>query len=277
MTQDSEIFTNFFKRNLLKISKDFKIDYIFRIEKIEKYNSNQKLKFSIKIKNKRNNTNKIFSLINDENLVFKEKLRYIIIEAIKRKYVQKDSTILFLFDNSISEEYNLGMIVLEVSKVVYRIAKFNLAEFLEQERILEKIIEIVEDIRNEGREGKKIGTLFIIGDETELSEFIKPLILNPFHGYPDQLIDILNNDLTETIKEYAQLDGCFIINNEGIIKSAGTYIDIDTKDIKRYYGWGTKHLAAVAITEKTKSIAILLSESGGKIKIFKSGKLILKY
>jgi len=277
MVYDSIIFENFFKKKLSKISSEFRIDYIIQIQGEEDLNTEKIEEITIRIRNRQTNIKNKFYLPNDENLSFKEKLKFIVKEGIKKKFIKKDSKILFLFDNSISEEYSLGMIILDVSKLIYRIARFKLAEFLEQESILEKILETCDEIRNEGREGKKIGTLFVIGNEEELKDYSKQLILNPFYGYPKELTNILTNDLTETIKEYSQLDGGFIINNEGNIISAGTYIKVDTSEVKKYYGWGTKHLAAVAITQKTKSIAILVSESGGRIKIFKGGKLILKY
>jgi len=244
----------------------------FEIDKKENVSN-----FKITVLSKGCHKEKIFYVENKQELNFESKIKEIIIKAIKLNHVKKDSKIILVYDDSISREMTLGTIVLEVSKVLYRIAKFKLSEFMENETVLEKIINIAEEIRNEGREGKKVGALFVIGDEKELNKYIKPLILNPFHGYPEEIRDLFKNDLTETIKEYAQLDGAFIINNKGIIVSAGTYIDIDTSDVKRYYGWGTKHLAAVAITSKTNSIAVLISESGNLIKIFKNGKLILKY
>jgi len=226
---------------------------------------------------KPSNKKTIFYIENEDNLNFETKIKNIIVKGIKLKLIDKESKVVLIFDNGISEEFNIGMLIIEVSRILYRIAKFKLNEFMENEAVLEKLIKIAEDIRNEGREGSKIGTLFVIGDEIELTEYTKPLILNPFFGYPENLRDLFSADLGETIKEYAQLDGAFVINNRGIVISAGTYIDVDTSNIKKYYGWGTKHLAAVAITEKTNSIAILISESGNMIKIFKKGKLILKF
>jgi len=190
--------------------------------------------------------------------------------------LEKDSRVILVFDDNLESAFYTGILVLDVSRVLYRIARFKLNEYLENTAVLEKILKIAEEIREEGREGKKVGTLFVIGDEEELEPYLKPLILNPFQGYPESIRDIINNDLSDTIKEFSQLDGAFIINNRGIILSAGTYIDVDTTDVKRYYGWGTRHLAAASITEKTNSIAVLVSESGGKIKVFKKGKLILR-
>jgi len=142
--------------------------------------------------------------------------------------------------------------------------------------VIEQILTIAEEIRDEGREGRKVGTLFVVGDPEELQRYAKQLILNPFKGYSPEERNILSEDLRETIKEFAQLDGAFIISRDGTVMSAGTYIDVDTSDVRRYPGWGTRHLAAAAITAKTDSVAILVSESGGRIKVFRKGRIIMR-
>jgi DNA integrity scanning protein DisA with diadenylate cyclase activity len=253
------------------------ITHVIKVEEHKTNNFGIVDKLQINVYNREDKSKNSFTTINDTHAAQNIKLRGIVVEGIKRKYLDKESIVLLAFENSISPDFAFGMVVLEVSKILYRIARFRLSEFMENELVLEKVIEIAEEIRREGREGKMVGTLFVIGDEEELKQYLKPLILNPFYGYPDNLKDIINNDLNETIKEYAQLDGAFVITNKGIIISAGTYVDINTDNIKRYSGWGTKHTTAAAITQETKSIAVLVSESGGNIKLFKEGKLILKF
>ena len=143
-------------------------------------------------------------------------------------------------------------------------------------RVIDRILTIAEEIRDEGREGKKVGTLFVVGDPEELAPYTRQLILNPFKGYLPEERNILVEELKETVKEFAQLDGAFVVSKDGIIVSAGTYIDVDTSDVRRYQGWGTRHLAAAAITAKTDSVAILVSSSGGKIKVFRKGRIVLR-
>jgi diadenylate cyclase len=259
------------------LSSTLNIDHIAKIEGKTNLETEKIETLDIMITCLENNITNSLEVENDYNIDTESKLKNILLSAIDLKYLKKDSVVLFIFDKSISSNLSFGILVLEVSKVLYRIARFKLTEFMENEKVLEEVLGICEEIKKEGREGKHIGALFVIGDEEELQPFLRPLILNPFYGYPENLRDLLNNDLRDTIKEYAQLDGAFVINNKGILMSAGTYIDVDTKNVKKYYGWGTKHLAAVAITSQTKSIGVLISESGNVIKLFKNGKLILKY
>jgi len=266
----------FFDDITKSVCKNKKIDYIIKVEGWKNLNTDVVEKLSITVLDKKTLKQNIFTIINDTELILKSKLKKILVEAINQKLISKDSVVTFIFDDSFDPDYPFGVLVLEVSKVLYRIARFNLSEFMQNNSVLEKIIDIAQEIKKEGREGKNIGTLIIIGDEEELTPYLSQLVLNPFYGYPEDMRDILNQDLTETIKEYAQLDGAFIVNNKGIVRSAGTYINVDTNDVKKYYGWGTKHLTASAITSTTKSIAVLVSESGNIIKIFKGGKLVLK-
>lgn len=201
----------------------------------------------------------------------------IVSDLIKKNYVTQNMKLLIATDRTLAKKYNVALLAFDVNRILYRIGKFNLAENMASETVIESVIEVAQEIGAEGREGKKVGTLFVIGDPKELKSYSKQLIMNPFHGYEKDLLNVVHNDnLKETIKNFAQLDGAFTLNNEGDLLSAGTYLDVDTSGIKPYQGWGTKHLAATAITKFTSSVAILVSESGGAVKIFKNGKLVLK-
>ncbi len=208
---------------------------------------------------------------------FDGKIAEIISGLIKKKLVKQDDKLLIITDDSLTQRYAKAMLVLDVNKTLYRIGKFKLAEKMTSETIIETIIGLAQEIGREGREGRAVGTLFIIGNPQELAPYCKQLIMNPFKGYEKNLLNIVQNQtLDETVKNFAQLDGAFIIDNEGYLLSAGTYLDVNTNDIKPFAGWGTKHLAATAITKVSSAIAVLVSESGGIVKVFKNGRLVLK-
>jgi len=201
----------------------------------------------------------------------------IIADLIQKKYLKQNMKLVVVTDNSLAKKYNLSLLVIDVDRAAYRIGKFNLAERMKSETIIETVIDIAQEIGREGREGKKVGTLFVIGDEEELKQYSRQLIMNPFKGYDKSFLNIVDNkNLRETIKNFAQLDGAFLVDNEGCLRSAGTYLDVDTSNVKAYQGWGTKHLAATAISNATNSVSVLVSESGGFVKVFKAGKLILR-
>ena len=86
-------------------------------------------------------------------------------------------------------------------------------------RVLEQTVSLAVEIAREGREGRKIGTLFVVGDSGEVIKRSKPLILDPLHGHPDESKQIENPDMRETIKELAQLDGAFLVSNSGSLRN----------------------------------------------------------
>ena len=74
--------------------------------------------------------------------------------------------------------------------------------------------------------------------------------------------------------EFAQLDGVFVLDEDGIIVSAGRYLEVSVKDLKIAKGFGARHLACAAITRETEAIAVVVSESGD-IRVYKDGEEIL--
>ncbi len=206
-------------------------------------------------------------------------VKSIILEAISQQLLSMNDRVIVVIDEGVVGNYDTILFTMDIDRVLFRIGKFKLQELVENERVIDSTLQLAQEIAIEGREGKKVGTLFIIGQYEELSPYLKQLILNPFYGYSPEITNITNPNLKETIKNLAQLDGAFIINTDGTIISAGTYINVPEEvltDLKIYPGWGTRHLAAAGITKATKSIAILVSESGGIVKVFKNGKLILR-
>jgi len=141
--------------------------------------------------------------------------------------------------------------------------------------ILRAVLKLAFDISNTGREGKQVGTAFIIGDIEEVMNRSHQMILNPYAGQADEDKAIMDRKNWESIKEFAQLDGVFIISDKGKVEAAGRYLDVDARDISVEKGLGGRHVSAAAITRDTEAIAITVSESGGVIHIYMDGKEIL--
>jgi diadenylate cyclase len=72
--------------------------------------------------------------------------------------------------------------------------------------VLEPMIGPAVEIAREGREGRRVGTLFTLGDENAVLGKSRPLILDPLLGHPESLLHVTNLNLRGTIKELAQLD-----------------------------------------------------------------------
>ena len=138
---------------------------------------------------------------------------------------------------------------------------------------LEPTIELAVEIAREGREGRRIGTLFTFGDSDAVLTQSRPLILDPLAGHPDNAKHITDQNLRGTIKELAQLDGAFVISNEGIVVSACRYLDAVASDVVLPYGMASRHLAAASISQSTDTVAIVVSESS-MVRVFDDGKLV---
>lgn len=141
------------------------------------------------------------------------------------------------------------------------------------EKVFEAVIKIAMEISSEGREGRAIGTAFTLGDAANVMAKSKQLILNPFQGYKREERNITDPEIRDNIKEFAQLDGVFVISGDGAVEAAGRYITMDTGLVKIPRGLGTRHSSVAAMTSATKSIGIVVSQSGGVIRIFRDGKI----
>lgn len=141
------------------------------------------------------------------------------------------------------------------------------------EQVFEAVIKIAMEISSEGREGRAIGTAFILGDAANVMAKSRQLILNPFQGYKKEERLITDPDIRGNMKEFAQLDGVFVISGDGAVEAAGRYITLDTGMVKIPKGMGTRHSSVAALTQATQSIGVVVSQSGGVIRVFRGGKI----
>lgn len=139
-----------------------------------------------------------------------------------------------------------------------------------------RIVDIALRLASEGREGKPIGSAFVLGDPLELQPHLRQLILNPCKGHPQRLRSIHNEDFLESLREFSALDGAFLVNMKGVVESAGTYIDAPMDKVELGPGLGARHAAAAAITAHTNSVAVVISESSGSVTVFHDGLAILE-
>jgi DNA integrity scanning protein DisA with diadenylate cyclase activity len=141
--------------------------------------------------------------------------------------------------------------------------------------VIERVVSIASELGNEGREGKPVGAMFVIGDTERVISLSRQLILNPFRGYEEHERNILDPELEETVKELSTLDGAFIVSGDGVIESCGTFVKTASQDMYELpQGLGARHHSAAAITATTDSLAITVSESTGTVSIFRNGNIV---
>jgi DNA integrity scanning protein DisA with diadenylate cyclase activity len=140
-------------------------------------------------------------------------------------------------------------------------------------RTLEEVIQLAVELAREGREGRKIGTLFVVGDVENVLEQSRSLLLDPLYGHPSDVLRVERPELRETIKEFAQLDGAFVLQDDGTFVAAGRFIDVDVADPANFLpGLGTRHAAAASISRTTNAIAVAVSQSA-VVRVFAAGEV----
>ena len=140
--------------------------------------------------------------------------------------------------------------------------------------VIERVIAVATELAVEGREGRPVGCLFVVGDTEKVEKLSKPLVLNPFYGYKEEDRNILNPFMDETVKEFSSIDGAFIIRGDGVVVSAGSLIQAADYDHALPSGLGSRHAAAAAISVATQCISIVVSSSTGQVMLFRRGVML---
>lgn len=141
-------------------------------------------------------------------------------------------------------------------------------------QVIETVLQIAGEIAREGREKGHVGTIFVIGDTERVLKMSRQVVINPFKGHPPEDRNILNPSTWETAKEFSQIDGAFVVREDGLIEAAGRYIEVKNP-VPLPSGLGGRHLASAAVTKETRAIAVTVSETG-VIRIFKDGEILMR-
>lgn len=140
--------------------------------------------------------------------------------------------------------------------------------------VFSSTLSIALELATGGEDGHPIGTLFVLGDTPSVLKYSKPLSLNPFKGYAPFERTVTSPSCRDSIKQFAKLDGGFVVDREGTIQAAGVFFDSSHSLVENPRGLGTRHAAAAAISRMTKAIAVTVSASGGAVRVFMDGKII---
>jgi diadenylate cyclase len=141
--------------------------------------------------------------------------------------------------------------------------------------LFERVLWIASRIAAEGREGRPLGTIFILGDSAE-SASPKPSAraesiagtsrVRAKHSLPRSRGDA---------EESATIDGAFVVRGDGVVLAAGVQLQPKpSKPLDLPAGLGTRHAAAAAITGSTRAVAFAISQSTRTVTVFKSGRIL---
>ena len=129
-----------------------------------------------------------------------------------------------------------------------------------RKRTFEEVVQLGVEIAREGREGRKIGTLFVVGDVEDTLARSRPLILDPLYGHAPELLHVARAEFRETVKGLAQLDGAFLVDDDGRSRPrAATSRSTPRRLCCRV--WEPATLPAASISAMTGATAVVVSQS----------------
>jgi DNA integrity scanning protein DisA with diadenylate cyclase activity len=144
-------------------------------------------------------------------------------------------------------------------------------------QVLGAVLDLALSIAVEGWEGHPIGTLFVVGDTAVVMEKSRQLTLNPFQGYSEAEKNLMNPDMRDALRNFAVLDGAFVIREDGVVLAAGRYLIFDeAQPLKVPLGLGARHMAAAGLTRETEAFAVVVSQTTGTVRVFRQGETVLE-
>jgi DNA integrity scanning protein DisA with diadenylate cyclase activity len=141
---------------------------------------------------------------------------------------------------------------------------------------LKTVMDLAVEIGHEGREGKPVGTILVVGDCRNVMTHSEPLGFDPVKGYNRKDRNLQDHRVREAIKEIAPLDGAILVAGDGTVEAACRYLNATAANVTLSKGLGARHWAAAAITKKTKAVAVTVSESNGTVRLFHKGEVLLR-
>ena len=141
---------------------------------------------------------------------------------------------------------------------------------------LRSVVDLAIEVGREGREGRPVGALFVVGNHRRVMNQSHEQVHDPFKGYSRKERLIRSPRVRESIKELAQIDGAFVISSDGVVQAAGRILDAPAEGLMLSKGLGARHWAAAAISKATDAVAIAVSESTGTVRIFQNGRVVLR-
>jgi DNA integrity scanning protein DisA with diadenylate cyclase activity len=198
--------------------------------------------------------------------------------AVLRRHVKVDSSVVCLTGVAGSKRLDM-LVIINPSRdfAWFRQHKISNVDEKLMSREFVRLLEIAVRLSAEGREGKPVGAVFVLGDVEKMDRYTSQLIFNPCKGHPQAARNIHNPEFLETLRELAALDGAFLVDKRGVVVTAGAYLDAPvSKNVRVRRGLGARHVAAAAMTAMTDSLALVISESSGDITVFAKGAALLE-
>ncbi|MCL4131608.1 UNVERIFIED_CONTAM: hypothetical protein GTU68_006283 [Idotea baltica] len=199
------------------------------------------------------------------------------LESVAKEVINTGATLVSVYSNFDTEEID----TISVLKLTDRLGRLTARDLKKLETkvpldTLKMVVDLAVEIGREGREGKAVGTMFVVGDHRKVLEDSRPAGFDMVKGYNRKERSISDARVREGIKELAQLDGCFVISADGTVEASARIIDTSPVELTMTKGLGARHFAGAAISKNTKAIAVVVSQSNGTVRIFQNGEVVLR-
>ena len=206
-----------------------------------------------------------------------ERLTQAVLEAVADDMLAPGSCVAALYSGFDSETID-SLSVINLDEHLNRLTGRDLRQLETRVPLdtLKLVVDLAIEIGREGREGKPVGTLFVVGDSRKVLSCSRPAGFDPVKGYGRKERNLNDPRVREGIKEIAQMDGAIIVSADGTVDATCRYLDCSAADITLSKGLGARHWAAAAISRATNAVAVTVSQSNGTVRIFQNGETVLR-
>jgi diadenylate cyclase len=207
-----------------------------------------------------------------------KQIRYIISVAVQSTRIASGDRIICAIGRNFYPGEGDLVVLTDVEPSLENLAVSDLIRLTDGVRpmALEAAVMVACKIGRAARRGKRIGTIFTLGDSLKVLKGSRQLVPNPFQGHDEMLHRLTNPDIHETLVELSKLDGAFVVRGDGFIQTAGVFLATAEAQIELPSGLGARHVAAAAVTKRTEATAIVVSATDGNVRVFSGGKLVLQ-
>ena len=215
--------------------------------------------------------------LNKEKAPLLERLQHALLEAAADEFIRTNGEVIAVYSGF--QQGRLDSIShLQLDERMRRLTSRDL-QMLESSvplKTVKTVVDLAVQIGREGREGKPVGTLFVVGDTRKVIEHANDSGVDPFRGYNKKHRNLLDAKVQDDAKEIAQLDGAFVVGSDGVIERSRQMLEVSHEDLKMTKGLGARHWAAAAISRKTKAISVVVSQSTGTVRLYQNGHLVIR-
>jgi DNA integrity scanning protein DisA with diadenylate cyclase activity len=142
--------------------------------------------------------------------------------------------------------------------------------------IMTTLLDVAIEIGMFGIEGRPVGTIIVYGATGKVILRSRQLTFNPYRGYSKRSRNITLGEVQESLKIFSQMDGAILVEGDGTVSAAGRFLLVPGGETPIVRGKGTRHQAAAFITRETGALAVVVSETGGKVTLFAEGRSVFE-